>query len=113
MNLEAIIQSEASQKEKNKYCIIKHMYGIWKDGIMNLFAGQERRHKHKEQTFGHSGGRRGWDDLPKFRLKLKKIGKTTRPFKYDLNKIPYDYTVKVAANRSKELDLIDRVPEEL
>ena len=63
MNLEAIIQSEASQKEKNKYCIIKHMYGIWKDGIMNLFAGQERRHKHKEQTFGHSGGRRGWDDL--------------------------------------------------
>ena len=44
---------------------------------------------------------------------MKKIGKTTRPFKYDLNKIPYDYTVKVAANRSKELDLIDRVPEEL
>ena len=33
MNLEAIIQSEASQKEKNKYCIIKHIYGIWKDGI--------------------------------------------------------------------------------
>ena len=46
-------------------------------------------------------------------LKWKEVGKTTRPFKYDLNKIPYDYTVKVAANRYKDLDLIDRVPEEL
>ena len=43
---------------------------------------------------------------------LKNIGKTTRPFKYDLNQIPYDYTVEVR-NRFKGLDLIDRVPEEL
>ena len=43
---------------------------------------------------------------------MKKVGKTTRPFKYDLNKIPYDYTVEVI-NRFKGLDLIDRVPEEL
>ena len=43
---------------------------------------------------------------------LKKVGKTTRPFRYDLNQVPYDYTVEVA-NRFKELDLIDRVPEEL
>ena len=43
---------------------------------------------------------------------LKKVGKTTRPFRYDLNQIPYDYTVEVT-NRFKELDLIDRVPEEL
>ena len=43
---------------------------------------------------------------------MKKIGKTTRPFRYDLNQIPYDYTVEVA-NRFKGLDLIDRVPEEL
>ena len=43
---------------------------------------------------------------------MKKIGKTTRPFRYDLNQIPYDYTVKVR-NRFKGLDLIDRVPEEL
>ena len=42
----------------------------------------------------------------------KKVGKTTRPFMYDLNKIPYDYTVEVI-NRFKGLDLIDRVPEEL
>ena len=43
---------------------------------------------------------------------MKKAGKTTRPFRYDLNQIPYDYTVKVR-NRFKRLDLIDRVPEEL
>ena len=48
----------------------------------------------------------------KFRLKLKKGGKTTRPFRYDLNQIPYDYTVELR-NRFKGLDLIDRVPEEL
>ena len=48
----------------------------------------------------------------KFRLKLKKVGKTTRPFRYDLNPIPYDYTVE-GTNRFKGLDLIDRVPEEL
>ena len=46
--------------------------------------------------------------IAKFRLKLKKVGKTTRPFRYDLNQIPYDYTGKVT-NRFKGLDLIDRV----
>ena len=50
--------------------------------------------------------------IAKFRLKLKKVRKTTKPFRYDLNQIPYDYTVEVR-NRFKELDLIDRVPEEL
>ena len=48
----------------------------------------------------------------KFRLKLKKVGKTTRSFRYDLKQVPYHYTVKVT-NRFKALDLIDRVPEEL
>ena len=43
---------------------------------------------------------------------LKKVGKSTRPFRYDLNQIPYDYTVQVR-NRFKGLDLIDRVPEEI
>ena len=43
---------------------------------------------------------------------MKKVGKTTRPFRYDLNQIPYDYTVEVR-NRFKGLDLIDRGPEEL
>ena len=50
--------------------------------------------------------------IAKFRLKLKKVGKTTRPFRYDLNQTPYDYTVEVR-NRFKGLDLIDRVPEKL
>ena len=50
--------------------------------------------------------------IAKFRLKLKKVGKTTRPFRYDFNQIPYDYTVEVT-NRIKRLDLTDIVPEEL
>ena len=50
--------------------------------------------------------------IAKFRLKLKKVGKTTRPFRYDLNQIPFNYTVKVT-NRFKGLDLIDTVPEGL
>ena len=50
--------------------------------------------------------------IAKFRLKLKKVGKTTRPFRYDLNQIPYDYTVEVT-NRFKGLDLIDRAPKDL
>ena len=50
--------------------------------------------------------------IAKFRLKLKKVRKTTRPFRYDLNQIPYDYTVKVI-NRFKGKDLIYRVPDEL
>ena len=62
----------------------------------------------------------GWADcgsdhellIAKFRLKLKKVGTTTRPFSYDLNQIPYDYTEEVR-NWFKELDLIDRVPDEL
>ena len=50
--------------------------------------------------------------IAKFNLKLKQVGKTTRPFRYDLNQIPYDYKVELA-NRFKALDLIDRVLEEL
>ena len=50
--------------------------------------------------------------IAKFRLKLKKVGKTARRFRYDLNQIPYDYTVEVR-NRFQGLDLIDRVPDEL
>ena len=50
--------------------------------------------------------------IAKFRLQLKKVGKTTRPFRYDLNQIPYDYTLE-GTNRFKGLDLINRVPEDL
>jgi len=55
---------------------------------------------------------RSWTPYCQIQTKLKKAGKTTRPFRYDLNQIPYDYTVEVR-NRFKELDLIDRVPDEL
>ena len=50
--------------------------------------------------------------IAKFRLKLQEVGKTTSPFRYDLNQIPYDYTLEVR-NRFKGLDLIDRVPDQL
>jgi len=50
--------------------------------------------------------------IAKFRLKLKNVGKTTRPFRYNLNQIPHDYTMEVI-NRFKGLDPINRVPEEL
>ena len=50
--------------------------------------------------------------IAKFRLELKKVGKSPRPFRYDLNQIPYDYTVEMR-NRFKGLDLIDRVPADL
>ena len=52
------------------------------------------------------------EGIAKVRLKLKKVGETTRLFKYNLNQIPYDYTVEVT-NRFKGLDRIERVPEDL
>ena len=55
---------------------------------------------------------RSWTPSVKFRLKLKKVGKTTRSFRYDLNQIPYDYTMELR-NRFKGLGLIDRMPNEL
>ena len=75
--------------------------------------------KNGEALYSHQKTRPGADCgsdhellIAKFRLKLKKVGKTTRPFRYDLNQIPYDYTVEVR-NRFKGLDLNDRVPDEL
>ena len=65
----------------------------------------------KNKTGGDCGS--DYDHLiTEFRLKLKKVEETTRPFRYDLNQIPNDYTVEVR-NRFKGLDLIDRVPDEL
>ena len=77
------------------------------------YNGQWRRSIQSAKT--RLGADCGLDQellIDKFRLKLKKVGKTARPFRYDLTQIPYDYTVKVR-NRFKELDLIDRVPDEL
>ena len=68
----------------------------------------------------HSQQKQDWEltvaqimySIAKFILKLKKVGKTTRPFRYDLNQTPYEFTVEVM-NRFKGLDLVNSVPEEL
>ena len=80
-----------------------------------MFFVSQRWRSSIQSTKTRSGADCGSDHellIAKFRLKLKKVGKTTRPFRYDLNRIPYDYTVEVR-NRFKSLDLIDRVPDEL
>ena len=64
MRPEPIIQSEVNQKEKNKYHILTHVYMEYRKMVlMNLFARQQWRHRHREQTYGHGvqGGRREWD----------------------------------------------------
>ena len=66
----------------------------------------EALNSQKKTTSGADYGSEHEFNIAKFRLKLKKVGKTTRPFRYDLNQIPYDYTVEVR-NRFKGLDLID------
>ena len=63
MNMKLIIQSEMSQKEKDKYCNLMHIYGIRKMVSTILHAEQQRRRRCKGQTFGLCRGRRGWDDL--------------------------------------------------
>ena len=78
-----------------------------------FFADEHKSSIQSAKT--RPGAECGSNDEPligKVRLKLKKIGKTIRPFRYDLNQIPYDYTVEVT-KRLKRLNLIDRVPEEL
>ena len=62
MKLEPIIQSEVSQKDKDQYSILMHIYGILKDGN-TLYAKQKKRHRCIEQTFGLCGRRQGWDVL--------------------------------------------------
>ena len=82
---------------------------------MDYILCSQRRRSSIQSAKTRPGADYGSDHellIAKFRLKLKKVGKTTRPFKYDLNQIPHDYTVEVR-NRFKGLDLIDRVPDEL
>ena len=82
--------------------------------LIVFFAAKDGEALYSQQKM-RPGADCGSDDellIAKFRLKLKKVGKTTRPFRYDLNQISYDYTVEVR-NRFKGLDLIDRVPDEL
>ena len=81
--------------------------------LIIFFAAKDGEALYSQKT--RPGAHCGSDHellIAKFGLKLKKVGRTTRPFRYDLNQIPYDYTVDVR-NRFKGLDLIDRVPDEL
>ena len=78
-----------------------------------FFAVKDEEALHSQQTRPEADCSSDHESLiAKLRLKLKKAGKTTRPFRHDLNQIPYHYTVDVT-NKFKGLDLIDRVPEEL
>ena len=72
----------------------------------------EKLYTVAKTSLGADGGSDHEHLIAKFRLKLKKVEKSTRPFRYDLNQIPYDYALEVR-NRFKGLDLIDRVLDEL
>ena len=83
--------------------------------LIIFFAAKDGRRSSLQSTKTRPGAESGSDHellIAKFRLKLKKVGKTPRLFRYDQNQIPYNYTVEVT-NRYKGLDLIDRMPEEL
>ena len=82
--------------------------------LIIFFAAEdgEALYSQQKQDLGADCGSDHELLIAKFRLKLKKVGKTTRPFRYGLNQIPYDYTVEVR-KRFKGLDLIDGVPDEL
>ena len=82
------------------------------DTAENYFRNPETYFWEKEKTTGREIFGQLQTTEGKFRLKLKKVGKTARPFRYDLNQIPYDYTMEVS-NRFKGLDLIDSMPDEL
>ena len=85
------------------------------DNQIDYILGSQRWRSSIQSAETRPGADCGSDHkllISKCRLKLKKLGKTTRPFRYDLNQIHYDYTVEVR-NRFKGLDLIDRVPDEL
>ena len=82
------------------------------DWLYSLQSKMEKLYTVSKNKTGSWLWLRSWTPNCKFRLKLKKVGKTTRPFRYDLIQIPNDYTTEMT-NRIKGLDLIDRVPEEL
>ena len=102
------------QQHKRKLYTRTSLDGQHRNQIDYIFCSQRWR-SSIQSAKTRPGANWGSDHellIVKFTLKLKKVGKTTRRFRYDLNQIPYDYTVEVT-NRFKGLDLIDRVPEEL
>ena len=80
--------------------------------LIIFFVAKDGEALYSQQKLGTDCGSDYEILIAKFRLKMKKVGKTTRSFRYDLNHIPYNYTVKVT-NRFKGLELVDRILEEL
>ena len=99
-------------QEKTLHMDITRWSTLKSDWLYSLKPKMEKLYTVSKNQTGSWLWLRSWTLIVKFRLKLKKVRKTTRSFRYDLNKIPYDYTVEVR-NRFKGLDLIDRVPDEL
>ena len=99
-----------------------HQIAVTKIRLITFFVAKngevlysQKQQQQQQQQRKRPGADCGSDHkllIAKFKLKLKKVGKTTRPFRYVLNQIPYNYTVEVL-DRFKGLDLVDRVPEEL
>ena len=109
-----IIANNLFQKHKRRLYTWASPDGQYQNQINYIFCSQRWRNSVKS-TKTRPGSGYGSDYellIAKIRLKLKKVGKTTRPFKYNLNQIPYDYTMEVR-NRLKGLDPIDRVSDEL
>ena len=101
------------QQHKRRLYTWTSPYGQYQNQIGYILCSQRWRNStaSKERLGAYCGSDHELL-IAKFRLKLRKVGKTTRPLRYDLNQILYDYTVEVK-NRFKGLDLIDRVYEEL
>ena len=109
-----VIANTLFQQHKRRFYTWTSPDGQYWNQIDSILCSQRWR-SLIQSTKTRPGADCGWDHellIAKFRFKLKKVGKTSRPFRYDLNQIPYDNTVKVI-NRFKGLDLIDRVPDEL
>ena len=106
-----VIANTLFQQHKGRLYTWTSPNGQHQNQIDYILCSQRQRSSTKTRPGPDCGSDH---ELPiaKIRLKLKKVGKTARPFRYDLNQIPYDYTVEVR-NRFKGLDLIDRVPDEL
>ena len=109
-----VIANTLLQQQKRRLCTWTSTDGQHRNQIDYILCSQRWR-SSIQSAKTRPGADCGSDHellIAKFRLKLKRVGKTTRPFRYDLSRIPYDYTVEVR-NRFKGLDLIDRMPDEL
>ena len=109
-----VIANILSQQHKRRLYTWTSPDGQYRNQIDHILCSQRRRSSIQSAKTRPEGDCSSDHELliAKFRLKLKKVGETTRPFRYDLSQIPYDYTVEVT-NRVKGLDLADRIPEEL